>query len=109
MISERVFEQRDIQRRSFRDIWQTVDDPAEFLGYRIEVRLRRDETGGFVSYVAQLRGVVSEGEDAASAMHNAIEAFQACIETYTQEKMPIPWSEPEPIQPDEDAFVVTVK
>ncbi len=109
MISERVFEKNDIQRRSFRDIWQTVDNPEEFLGYRIEVRLKKDETGGFVSYVAQLRGVVSEGEDAASAMRNAIEAFQACIETYAQEQMQIPWSEPEPRQQNEDAFVVTVK
>lgn len=92
-----------------RSIWNVVKQPQDFLGYRIEVRLKGDETGGYVGYVAQLPGVVSEGDNAQAAMANVIEAFQACLTTYKAERMPIPWITPEPKQEDEEAFVVVRK
>src|ERR1043166_3883964 len=96
MISELVLEKSQAQRLCFESIWQTVENADDFLGYRIHVRLRHDATGGVVGYVAQLRGVVSEGDDVVSAMQNVVEAFRACVETYEDEHMPIPWSESSP-------------
>lgn len=78
------------------------------LGYSCEVRLREDEAGGYMVYAAQLPGVVSQGEDLESAIRNIAEALGACIETYIQEKMDIPWSEPEPLQANEKSFRIVV-
>lgn len=110
-MSEMVLEKDAIQQLSsrgrFEDMWDIVKDAEDFLGYRIEIRLVK-EAVGYSGYVAQLRGVASEGDDAESAMRNVLEAFQLCIETYAQESMPIPWSEPEPKQDGESAFPVMV-
>lgn len=87
-------------------IWQ--QDPPEALGYCCDIRLAEDEAGGYVAHVAQLRGVVSEGDDVESAIKNVLEALRAAIETYQAERMPIPWSEAEPAQPGERSFRVAV-
>jgi len=87
--------------------WRSAT-PQEPIGYCFDARLMPDETGGYTAYVAQLRGIVSEGDDAESAIKNIIEAFQVAIETYLEEGMPIPWSEARPRQSDELSFRVAV-
>lgn len=80
----------------------SVARPGEALGYCCDIRLEPDGDGGYVAYVAQLRGVVSQGEDAESAIKNLIEALTVAIETYRAENMPIPWTDPEPLNPEEE-------
>jgi len=79
----------------------------ERLGYCVDVRLV-EETVGFSVYVAQLPGVVSEGDDAASALINIREAFLAAIESYREEQMPIPWRKTAPLGPGEQNYRVAV-
>ena len=65
----------------------------------VDAVLVEDEAGGYVATVAQLPGVISEGNDPASAICNLKEAFRAAIETYKTEGMPIPWGDPPPKEP----------
>jgi predicted RNase H-like HicB family nuclease len=85
-----------------------VATPPKSLGYCFDARIVEDETGGYVVSVAQLPGVVSEGDDIAEAIRNLVEAFHATIETYLAENMPIPWIEAPPKQPGEEFFRVAV-
>jgi predicted RNase H-like HicB family nuclease len=62
------------------------------FGYRCEMRIQPDEDGGFVAYVPQLRGVVSQGEDEDSAFSNCVEALRAILGSYKAEGKAIPWS-----------------
>ena len=87
--------------------WKTAT-PPESLGYCFDARLVKDEVGGYVVSVAQLPGVVSEGDDFAEAIRNLVEAFRATIETYLAENMPIPWIGAPPKQPGEEYFRVAV-
>lgn len=77
--------------------WKTAN-PQEPLGYCFDAVLVEDEAGGYVASVAQLKGIVSEGDDFESAIRNLVEAFLAATETYVAEGMPIPWNEPPPKQ-----------
>lgn len=86
----------------------SVSRHGEALGYCCDIRLEPDECGGYTAYVAQLRGVVSQGEDAESAMKNAIEALTGAIESYRAENMPIPWTAPEPLKPGEQVFRIAL-
>jgi predicted RNase H-like HicB family nuclease len=63
---------------------------------------------GYTVYIPKLPGVVSEGDDAASALKNITEALALAIETYEQEDMPIPWADPEPAKPGEEDFRIVV-
>jgi predicted RNase H-like HicB family nuclease len=77
-------------------------EPLRPLGYCFDAVLTKDEeSGGYVASVAQLRGVVSQGDDVATAIQNLMEAFQATIETYKAESMPIPWNVAEKKGPNE--------
>jgi predicted RNase H-like HicB family nuclease len=76
-------------------------EPIHPLGYCFDAILTEAEEGGYVATVAQLHGVVSEGDEMESAIRNLIEAFQATVETYKAEKMPIPWNPVEPRGPQE--------
>ena len=87
--------------------WKTAN-PPEALGHCFDVILFEDASGGYVATVAQLRGVVSEGDDLASAIRNLVEAFRATIETYIAEGMSIPWTEPAPQQPGDKWLRVAV-
>jgi len=87
--------------------WKTANS-TESLGYCFDARFVEDEGGGYVVSVAQLPGVVSEGDDFAEAIRNLVEAFRATIETYLAENMPIPWIEAPPKQPGEEYFRVAV-
>ncbi|MDO8631108.1 MAG: type II toxin-antitoxin system HicB family antitoxin [Phycisphaerales bacterium] len=80
--------------------WE-IANPPRVLGYCFDAVLVEDEDGGYVASVAQLRGVVSEGDDVESAIRNLMEAFQATIETYIAEDMPIPWTKAQPKKPNE--------
>lgn len=71
---------------------------SDSLGHCFDADLVEDEAGGYVATVAQLPGVISEGNDLESAVSNIIEAFLAAIETYGAEGIPIPWREPLPKQ-----------
>ena len=86
--------------------WRSA--PKDSIGYCCDIRLQRDESGGYVAYAAQLRGVVSEGDNPESAIKNVIEALTAALETYQAENMPIPWSKAEPATPAELSFRVAV-
>jgi len=87
--------------------WERSD--KRFLGYSVDAILVKDEeAGGYVSSIAQLPGVFSEGDDAASAIQNLIEALGATIESYRKEGMPIPWRNPGPKEPNEDRFRIVV-
>ena len=87
--------------------WKQATE-RESLGYCFDVVLVGNETDGYVASVAQLRGVVSEGDDAESAIRNLIEAFRATIETYIEDRMPIPWEKPRLKEPNEDHIRVAV-
>lgn len=78
------------------------------LGYCYDIILREEDCGGYSARVARLRGVVSQGDSAAEAMKNIIEALRATLETYRDEKMAIPWGGAEALQPGEDSFRVAV-
>ncbi len=85
-------------------------NPPDFkgLGYAVDAVLVPDtEDGGYTAYIAQLPGVHSQGDDAASAMLNIIEAFRAVIATYTKDGMDIPWRKPPEKAPDEDWYRIT--
>lgn len=88
-------------------IWM-IADSAKPLGHCIDAVLVKDESGGYVATVAQLRGVVSEGDDLESAIRNLKEAFRATLDTYSAEGMPIPWREPPPRQSGETYSRVAV-
>ena len=87
--------------------WHTVTDPQRFLGYRCEIRLVAEKQG-YSTYVAQLPGAVSQGDDAESTGKNTIEAIQGCIRACQDNNMPIPWSEPEDPGAGEVCFWVEV-
>lgn len=87
--------------------WDRVTDARESLGYRCEVRLVKEDVG-FSTYVAQLEGVVSQGDTLATAIENTVEALQGCLHAYLENKMPIPWTEPQERAADELSFTVVV-
>ena len=84
--------------------WTTAE-PRKPLGYCFDAVLVQDAAGGYVASVAQLRGVVSQGDDVESALDNLVEAFRATIETYVAEGMPIPWIQPMAKQPGDTVRV----
>ena len=49
------------------------------------------EQDGFSAYVADLPGVASQGETAASALDNLKEAFRGALAVYQSESGQIPW------------------
>lgn len=87
--------------------WCTVTNPEAFLGYRCQIRLQ-PETQGYSTYVAELPGVVSQGDSAEEAIKNTIEALRAALSTYGDSKMPIPWREPEELGAGEERVWVEV-
>jgi predicted RNase H-like HicB family nuclease len=86
--------------------WNTLEHGA--LGYCVDAVLVEAEGGGYVASIAQLRGVISEGDDKQSALRNIKEAFRATIETYNEGGMPIPWEAPTPKEPNEHRVRVAV-
>lgn len=59
--------------------------------YRCEVCLHPEPEGGFSVYVPGLPGVVSEGETRQEAIRNIREALDAVLQTYGEDRQPIPW------------------
>jgi len=89
--------------------WEKADPPRKMLGHSVEAILVEDEeSGGYVASIAQLAGVVSEGDDAASAIKNVTEAFLAVIDAYRREGMAIPWRVPPPKEPKEERLRIVV-
>lgn len=74
--------------------WDKMDDPEAPHCYRCELRLIPEEEGGYSTYIAQLAGVVSQGDCLESATKNTIEALISCLRAYKDNDMPIPWTEP---------------
>lgn len=90
-------------------VWERADPPVKALGYALDAILAKDEEGsGYVVSIAQLPGVISEGNDFASAIKNVMEAFVAVVETYHAEGMAIPWKEAPPEEPKEERFRIVV-
>lgn len=85
--------------------WKPAN-PSEPLGYSCEIRVSRGEDGGYVAYVATLPGVVGQGADFPSAVKDVAEALQVTLETYLDEKMPIPWRQASNKRPDEETYQV---
>lgn len=85
--------------------WQTLDSGP--LGYCCDVRLLR-ENKGYTAYVAQLPGVVSQGESLALALANIMEALRGTLQAYQEEGMPIPWRIAESPEPSEKTYRVAV-
>lgn len=75
------------------DTWVTLDDPQAYL-YRCEVRIIHEKEGGYSTYIAELAGVVSQGDTLESATKNTMEALVSCLRAYNDNNMPIPWTEP---------------
>lgn len=73
--------------------WVTLDDPQAYL-YRCEVRIIPEKEGGYSTYIAELAGVVSQGDTLESATNNIMEALISCLRAYNDNNMPIPWTEP---------------
>jgi predicted RNase H-like HicB family nuclease len=97
---------RDVTPRQIK--WRQAE-PQAALGYAFDAILAEDEgSSGYVVSVAQLAGVVSEGENAEAAIKNLVEAFRATIETYIAEEMPIPWRDPPAKQANETRVRVAV-
>jgi antitoxin HicB len=66
--------------------------------YECRVYICPDETGGFYAYIANLPGVVSEGDTIEEAIENVREAFAGVVASYRDSGEPIPWTlEVEPI------------
>ena len=61
--------------------------------YECQAVLCPEEDGGFSAHVANLPGVVSQGETQDDALTNLREAFVGAIETYREMGMEIPWSD----------------
>jgi predicted RNase H-like HicB family nuclease len=60
-------------------------------GYQVEVRkLNADLGGGFVAFVPQLTGCVSDGESAAIALLNLEDAFEMWLDAAREQRRPIP-------------------
>lgn len=76
------------------DDWLKLDDPQGPHLYRCEVRIISEKEGGYSTYIAQLAGVVSQGDSLQSATKNTIEALIGCLRAYNDNGMPIPWTEP---------------
>lgn len=87
--------------------WKDVSD-GRLLGFCCAVRLKPDETGGYLAYSPELDGAVSQGDNLESALRNICEAVSACLETYISEKMPIPWIDPKPLEDGESEFRIAV-
>ena len=87
--------------------WKTAK-PLEHIGYSCEIRVSPGEDGGYVAYVATLPGVVGQGADFPSAVKDVAEALQVTLETYVDEKMPIPWRQAPNKRPDEETYQVIV-
>lgn len=60
--------------------------------YECRVYVCPDETGGYYAYVANLPGVVSEGETIEETIENIKEAFRGIVTTYQHSGESIPWS-----------------
>src|SRR5262245_52790991 len=78
---------------SIRPIHQTevVWSQNEQGTYRCAVDLLREEDGRYSVWVANLPGVVSQGDTQEEALANIQEAFKAVIESYKAASEAIPW------------------
>lgn len=89
--------------------WKTANPPAATLGYAVDAILVADtEEGGYTVSIAQLPGVHSQGDDAASAIRNIVEAFRAVIASYKDKNKPIPWRTTPDKEANEEWFRVAV-
>lgn len=88
--------------------WSVAEPPTKRLGFCFDIRMCREVTG-YSTYVAQLPGVISQGNDAESALRNTKDAFLLAVETYIAENMPIPWvNTPAPCVQGEENYRVAV-
>ncbi len=85
------------------DDWLILDGTQGPHLYRCEVRIMPEKEGGYSAYVAQLAGVVSQGDCLESATKNTMEALISCLCAYKDNDMPIPWTEPSRHIPGEES------
>lgn len=78
------------------------------LGYSCEIRISKDENGGFFGYVARLPGVVGEGENLEGTRANIAMALREVLTQYDEDKQQIPWREAPPLVDDEERYWVVV-
>lgn len=83
------------------------DVSSSGIGYSCDIRLV-PEDGGYVAYVAQLRGVHSQGDTEEEARLNIEDALQAALAAYGDSGQEIPWSEPEPPKDNEVSLRILV-
>jgi predicted RNase H-like HicB family nuclease len=81
-----LIQEKDIRRYSIRK------DGENEIFYECRVYLCPDETGGFYAYVANLPGIVSEGETHEEALENIKDAFRGAVATYRDAGESIPWT-----------------
>lgn len=65
------------------------------LGYSLTCVLE-PSGDGYTAYIAELRGVVSEGKNQREAIENVVEACRLAIEVYKEKGLAIPWEVPLP-------------
>lgn len=53
-----------------------------------------DQDGGFCAYSTNLPGVYGEGDTAEAAFSDLCEAFRGIIQSYLEDREPIPWRTP---------------
>ncbi|MCC7293464.1 MAG: type II toxin-antitoxin system HicB family antitoxin [Phycisphaerales bacterium] len=78
------------------------------LGLSCEIRIKKDEDGGRVAYVATLPGVVGQGENLEEAMRSLRFSLVEALQAYGDEKMPIPWRDAPPRRTDEESLRIIV-
>jgi predicted RNase H-like HicB family nuclease len=59
----------------------------------VAVLVPDEDDGGFCAYLANLKGVHSEGETLSEALENIREAAQATIARYIEKNLSIPWQD----------------
>jgi predicted RNase H-like HicB family nuclease len=65
--------------------------PCDEKHYECCVYVCPDETTGFYAYMANLPGVVSEGETVAEAIDGVKDAFRGAVAVYRESGESIPW------------------
>lgn len=82
-----------VRRRGYGEIYPTLP-VTEFTTpvYECHVRICEDSDGGYCGYVANLPGVVSQGNTIEDAIANTREAAEAALMEY-KERGSIPWGD----------------
>lgn len=86
-------------------VWPT-GNPKPRRRY-VAIRVVREQ-GGYSSYCPSLAGVHGQGDGPIEALHDAMKALQAAIESYDELGLRVPWRDASPSSPGEIDLLVEV-